>query len=443
MASIIFQLRKPNSERSSITMRFRWDYHDFRFDLKDNLGSVVKIPPPLWDSARQQPIKRSNIPSQYRSEIANIENINIIINRTRLAIEKILIESNIISSKIDNEYIRKKLLEELKLTKDKNKSIKINDYILELTDEMHKGSLLIEKSKKKYSEETIKQYKNLSKEINNYKSKSTFPDIDQEWYNEFIIHLQRNNYTASYIGNFIKNLKVVMRIALTRKVSNNENHLANWFIKPKGINATKLYLSETEIKQIYEFQLVDENEYLDKYRDMFLVGCYTGLRVSDYKKLTKENFNKTEKGNYVISVPTKKTGENAVLPIVWSELLTIAEKYDYKFPKLDDQKINKYIKIICKMIGFTDTKSYYVTKGGKNVLITKEKYNEIATHTGRRSAITNLHLRGLSYEDICKFTGHKKLSIIDDYNKASTQETADIIIEKIKNRKNESNSNSK
>lgn len=68
------------------------------------------------------------------------------------------------------------------------------------------------------------------------------------------------------------------------------------------------------------------------------MGCYTGLRVSDYTRLQKENFKTTEKGARVVDILTKKTGKAISLPILYPELEEIAQKYNYVFPKVSNQK---------------------------------------------------------------------------------------------------------
>ena len=91
----------------------------------------------------------------------------------------------------------------------------------------------------------------------------------------------------------------------------------------------------------------------DKVRDVFLVGCYTCQRFSDYARLEKENFTKTAKGTKVVRIVQEKTGNDVVIPILNDNLLHIAEKYGYDIPKVNDVILNRYIKQILKELSST------------------------------------------------------------------------------------------
>ncbi len=46
--------------------------------------------------------------------------------------------------------------------------------------------------------------------------------------------------------------------------------------------------SENELAKIYQLNLSDDKE-LEEVRDIFIVGCYTGLRYSDLSTLNNEH----------------------------------------------------------------------------------------------------------------------------------------------------------
>ena len=48
-----------------------------------------------------------------------------------------------------------------------------------------------------------------------------------------------------------------------------------------------IYLNDDEIKKIANLKLANKD--LELVRDMFLVGCYTGLRFSDIKQINRES----------------------------------------------------------------------------------------------------------------------------------------------------------
>lgn len=66
--------------------------------------------------------------------------------------------------------------------------------------------------------------------------------------------------------------------------------------------------------------------HLDRVRDLFLVGCWTGLRFSDFSRIAPENI----KGDF-IEIETQKTAEPVVIPI-HTTVKQIMKKYKGKYP---------------------------------------------------------------------------------------------------------------
>src|SRR5690606_29571471 len=92
-----------------------------------------------------------------------------------------------------------------------------------------------------------------------------------------------------------------------------------------------------------------ENESLTNAKDWFVIGLYTGLRVSDLLKLSSKNLD----GEF-INITTKKTSFPVIIPI-HPHIKEILKKRGGAFPrKISDQKFNDYIKIVCEKVGFTE-----------------------------------------------------------------------------------------
>lgn len=459
-----FQLKAPTSKsKSVIRLRMAFDYKDFTWELNDSLNRKLRIYPSLWDKTKQYPISKSKIPSKYQEETYNLQVIGERIDRVRVVVNQIVNEAALNDIKITNEYLKSELLIRLGLEK-KAREITICDFCYHIIDEMEKGIFLIEKTKKRYEQDSIQQYKVFATLLEAKYPNLVFSEIDKEWFDDFnifLLHEQNFNYkskddkdkryskkalASGSIANYIKRLTSIMRFGYDRGISSNTCYNESWFTKPTITTSgkTKVYLSEKEIKLIYNFEtkeIKDKNnkhisaDTLLKAKDLFLIGCYSGLRVSDYNNnLAKHNFTTSDMGNKVLTIQTKKTGEKAHIPIFWEELITIAEKYNYNFPKMSDQKINDYIKLVCQQIGeFDNIIEYTDIVGGVKKTFKHEKWQLITTHTGRRSASTNLAIRGLSSEEIAKFTAHKSNSMAAGYNKTSSKQTADILMSKLKN----------
>ncbi|WP_315820979.1 site-specific integrase [Paraflavitalea speifideaquila] len=203
-----------------------------------------------------------------------------------------------------------------------------------------------------------------------------------------------------------------------------------------------VYLTENELQTIAGIDLSDRTQYitiqqgqngeektvkvhyhtLDRVRDLFMIGCYTGLRVSDYNNIKPHHI----KGKY-IDLYQRKTGERVVIPI-HNTVKTIIAKYGGQTPpKISDQKINQYIKEICKLAEITETIEKQQTKGGEKVASVLEKWQLVTSHTARRSFATNMTKQGIPIQLIMKITGHKKESVFLKYIKLSALEYAEIL----------------
>ena len=105
-----------------------------------------------------------------------------------------------------------------------------------------------------------------------------------------------------------------------------------------------MYLNDSELTQIYNIDLSLAKR-LDRVRDLFIIGCCTGLRFSDLSQLCADNFS----GDGTITIKTIKTGHTVVIPL-HTRVRLIMEKYGYDLPKIpSNQKFNEYIKEVAKL----------------------------------------------------------------------------------------------
>ena len=169
-----------------------------------------------------------------------------------------------------------------------------------------------------------------------------------------------------------------------------------------------MFLTVEELDKIYDLDL---KGYLNTARDYFIVGCFTGLRFSDWHKIEKS---KIKDGVTVII--TEKTGKKVAIPIHEKVYDTLDKYEDGKLPnKPSNQKMNEYIKKVVMKAGIDEKIDTRITKGGKMIKSTRPKYALTSTHTCRRSFSTNLILAGTSPYLIMKITGHKSLTSFEKY----------------------------
>ena len=212
-----------------------------------------------------------------------------------------------------------------------------------------------------------------------------------------------------------------MRAAREEGLHNNEL-IENRKFRVLTTEVENIYLTESEIRSIAKVDLTSD-KHKDAARDVFLVGCYTAQRFSDYSTINKGNIRTLESGQPVIDLKQQKTGNHVVIPIR-SELQKILDKYGGALPKVYEQKVNKYIKEIAREAGITEmVEISYIENGEKRSQLVK-KCDLVKTHTARRSGATNMYLAGIPTIAIMKITGHKTEKEFMKYIKITEEQTA-------------------
>ncbi len=161
-------------------------------------------------------------------------------------------------------------------------------------------------------------------------SSDQFLTSDIEKYFEYLSELNRANTVSKKIKHlkaffkFLRKNKAVVSIDLDS-------------IKAVERPGNKLHLTQDELNGIIHADLHDDYK-LDKVRDLFVIQCCTGLRVSDLKRLGRQHITAE-----VILIRAFKNQSDIEIPIT-PLVKSIFEKYDYALPYLSDAKYNLYLK---------------------------------------------------------------------------------------------------
>jgi len=238
--------------------------------------------------------------------------------------------------------------------------------------------------------------------------------------------------------NFIDNYKVFMKedrkpkknIKLKTKGKLNDNTLIkrfnvlstffHWLVDegvvkeyPNVLNKTdvkkqkvyKTYLTSEEIIKFYNVDFKDETK--NRVRDIFVFSCHTGMRFSDFTKLTKLHF--VEKNGFTyVKKKSEKVEDEFLVPLTdISNEIRLRHNHNFKFI---NQVFNRILK---KIIEKSDLFNDEFLDENKNVKY--KRYEKITSHTGRHSFITNLVNANVSINYIMGMTGHKKLETLNRY----------------------------
>lgn len=183
-----------------------------------------------------------------------------------------------------------------------------------------------------------------------------------------------------------------------------------------------VYLTQERIDILYNMDLSD-NPAWEKVRDVFVVGCLTGQRVSDYKRIDVSMITKLSNGLEYIELRQEKTDKTVYIPLDW-RVKEILNKYNGALPKTYDQKINDYIKKICEKAEFTEVVQITQNKAGMEAKISKRFCDMVKSHTCRRSLCTNMQQAGCKLSEIIAISGHESEEQLKTYLKLNNKEKA-------------------
>jgi integrase len=340
------------------------------------------------------------------------------LNSFAVSLERIFRTAEANHRMVDNDFLR----EELNNEKPKMEAVAL-DFLAYVASFCEKAKTRLNpKSGQPLAKRTLYKYTEVQALLKEFAAKKGLylsfelvasPDFANSW----IAFLQTDkSYSLNSIGTFNKKVKEFVNAAIREGVTQVQS-LRLSDLKSFGEDVEKVYLSEAELKRIWELENLPP--YLAKARDLFLIGCWTGLRVSDYTELTKANIWGGD-----IHIKQNKTQDPVTIPI-YSIVNIILEKYGYELPKISQQKLNDYIKQVAEAAAIDEPISTTITKAGKKLTITKPKYEWVTTHTGRRSFATNLYLSGFPSIDIMKITGHRTEQAFMRYIRITNEQTAE------------------
>ena len=160
---------------------------------------------------------------------------------------------------------------------------------------------------------------------------------------------------------------------------------------------------------------------LEIHRDLFLIGCYSGQRFSDYSVFEKADI----QGDLIIK-RAEKTETHSFIPL-HPKLKALLDKYNWELGKISSQKFNQNIQKICKLAGFTEEIKNTSYIGSKKVVEIKQRWQMVASHTARRTFITIAAEKMMPDHIIMSITGIRDPKTLKKYkkvNKDSIMESA-------------------
>lgn len=383
-----------------------------------------------------------------------------------------MIDAGIASAEAAKETVRRilnpdiinkveSLQEEQKRQQAEEKKVKMIDWIAEYVRQCERGERLKQGDNKPVSAGYVKSIKGTLEQLKAYQEKRhkiiDFDDVTMDFYDDWRrFFLQKTDkrgnprpYSPNTIGKHVKNLKTFLYAAKLMKLTTNTDFESKRFA-PGSRDVENVYITEERIQDMYQADFEDqkiidrllalapddqERDYLrdqlvrrtpkllNEAKDIFVVGCLTGQRVSDYKRINESMYRTLSDGNDYIYLQQDKTGKWIYIPLD-IRVRAILVKYGGKLPRIYDQDLNERIKIIGRLMGWRENGGIKELHGTMEVQTSKPFYDCLMTHTARRTFATNAYKRKISLSSIMVITGHSSEKQLRKYLKLDNEEKA-------------------
>jgi integrase len=370
-----------NSLEKPVTVFHSVHYKGNRF----RISSGQAIERKHWDTENQK-VKRTR---------ANYDQFNAIFQQQANDIERVVLRLE----KVDHPVTKETVVSQLPWSN----SVEVHDY---------KPIPLFEKFINSHgsdkAERTIKGYRTTLKYLTGYSDQLgrplNFVDFDIDFYKRFRDYL--GMYDNSF-GFYVKNLKTFLNWAKEKGFHSVAQYL-KWKV-PNEDGKDHFFLKYDEILQLASLDL---DTRLANVRDLFLMGCYCGLRYSDLVTLKPVHVQ-----NGFITKVAMKTNEPIKIPII-PELQDLFNKYWDKgdsLPQISNQKGNEYLKELAKKAKLKRKFNYIQKRNKQAKEETFEAWEMMSWHVARHSFITNCIQLGVPTEVVRRVVGHSSFQTLKKY----------------------------
>lgn len=250
---------------------------------------------------------------------------------------------------------------------------------------------------------------------------ANFPEVWMNYLTFEAINSEGNpGLMPNSIGKDNKNLKAFFNWCFDKGI------VHRFSIKPFPTimeDVDKIYLTEEDLVTLESLTL--EDPALSIVRDLFLVGCETGLRFSDFTRISEHDIRNKEL--HITPKKTRNSGVKKVIIPLSARFQRILAHYNGVLPNYEKNYLTKFnanLREICRLAGMDEEIKFYREVAGESVLVIKKKYEEVTSHTCRRTFCTLKFLKGMPAQAIMKFSGHKSERSFLKYLKLDAELTA-------------------
>ncbi len=211
-----------------------------------------------------------------------------------------------------------------------------------------------------------------------------FDEVNYLLVHQFDLFLNTKKLHINTIAKHHKHFrKYVIQAVKSRLILPQDNPYIDFSVNKVPFKSQ--FCTEEELQRLEELIFEPNDRMMERCRDMFLFGCYTGLRFNDVYKLKAKHFHHTNEG-LILEYQANKTnkfGEKYLFKLFNGKPQAIATKYmpnndDALFKGLTNPKVNLNLKALAKRakinkpLRFKDSRDTFGT-----ILISKAPINVV------------------------------------------------------------------
>ena len=259
--------------------------------------------------------------------------------------------------------------------------------------------------------ETLEHFSVLMNHIKGFRNSLKFSQCNDVFMQDFERHFNKthNNNTTHAT---MKRLRWFLSWAEKKGYPVDATY-KNYQIRSRNVKHSFYYLTEDELMKIYNCDLEDR---LIKYRDGFILMCFTGMRHSD---LYNYSIDQVQGNNIVITTIKNHKAVSIPLNNISKQIIEKYRKVDRPF-MMTNQRYNEALKEIGKAAGIDSPFIKVDYKGKERTETTYKKWQLLSTHCGKRTYITYLVNSGVPMEVISKITGNNLRTLQPYYDIINT-----------------------
>lgn len=185
----------------------------------------------------------------------------------------------------------------------------------------------------------------------------TFADISTKKLREYDAWLREDGTRSDVaVNNYHKRTKMYVRQAYEKGIIEKDYYSMVHF--PRGKCKERNPLSEAELMKLRTVELPSREA---RVRDLFIFSAYTGLAFCDAQAFDFFTMAEQRGDMFYIDGSRLKTGTKFYTPIL-SPAMEVLKRYNFQLPKISNQKGNEYLRVVKSIAGIRKPLTFHVAR---------------------------------------------------------------------------------